>query len=27
MIKCNKCGVQYPAFMHACPNCNEPKSR
>jgi hypothetical protein len=27
MIKCNKCGVQFPAFMHACPNCNEPKSR
>jgi hypothetical protein len=27
MIKCNKCGVQYPSFMHACPNCNEPKPR
>ncbi len=27
MIKCSKCGVQYPSFMHACPNCNEPKSR
>ena len=27
MIKCGKCGVQFPAFMHACPNCNEPKSR
>jgi rubrerythrin len=27
MIKCNKCGVQFPSFMHACPNCNEPKSR
>jgi len=27
MIKCNKCGVQFPSFMHACPNCNEPKSK
>jgi hypothetical protein len=27
MIKCSKCGVQYPSFMHACPNCNEPKSK
>jgi hypothetical protein len=27
MIKCAKCGVQYPSFMHACPNCNEPKPR
>jgi hypothetical protein len=27
MIKCSKCGVQFPSFMHACPNCNEPKSR
>jgi hypothetical protein len=27
MIKCSKCGVQYPSFMHACPNCNEPKPR
>ena len=27
MIKCSKCGVKFPSFMHACPNCNEPKSR
>jgi len=27
MIKCGKCGVQFPSFMHACPNCNEPKSK
>ena len=27
MIKCSKCGVQFPSFMHACPNCNEPKSK
>lgn len=27
MIKCPKCGVQYPSFMHACPNCNEPKPK
>ena len=26
MVKCKKCGASYPAFMHACPNCNEPKS-
>jgi len=25
MIKCRKCGVNYPAFMHNCPNCNEPR--
>ena len=25
MIKCAKCGVQYPAFMHHCPNCNQPR--
>lgn len=25
MVKCKKCGASYPAFMHACPNCNEPK--
>ncbi|QLH75322.1 MAG: hypothetical protein HPY73_07670 [Methanomassiliicoccales archaeon] len=25
MVKCKKCGVQYPAFMHHCPNCNEPR--
>jgi hypothetical protein len=23
MVKCTKCGVQYPAFMHHCPNCNQ----
>lgn len=26
MVKCKKCGASYPAFMHACPNCNEPKT-
>ncbi len=26
MVKCKKCGASYPAFMHSCPNCNEPKS-
>ncbi|MCX6650470.1 MAG: hypothetical protein NT131_02275 [Methanomassiliicoccales archaeon] len=25
MIKCRKCGVNFPTFMHNCPNCNEPK--
>ena len=25
MTKCRKCGVNYPAFMHNCPNCNEPR--
>jgi len=25
MVRCKKCGVQYPAFMHHCPNCNEPR--
>lgn len=25
MVKCAKCGVQYPAFMHHCPNCNQPR--
>lgn len=25
MVKCKKCGVSYPAFMHHCPNCNEPR--
>jgi len=25
MMKCKKCGVQYPAFMRTCPNCNEPR--
>jgi len=23
MVKCQKCGVQYPAFMRTCPNCGE----
>lgn len=23
MVKCKKCGVQYPAFMRTCPNCGE----
>ncbi len=26
MVKCKKCGASYPAFMHSCPSCNEPKS-
>ncbi len=25
MTKCRKCGVNYPAFMRNCPNCNEPR--
>jgi len=25
MAKCRKCGVNYPSFMHNCPNCNEPR--
>ncbi|HSV42370.1 MAG TPA: hypothetical protein VLH13_03045, partial [Methanomassiliicoccales archaeon] len=25
MVKCKNCGVQYPAFMHHCPNCNTPR--
>lgn len=25
MVKCKKCGVQYPSFMRTCPNCNEPR--
>lgn len=25
MAKCRKCGVNFPAFMHNCPNCNEPR--
>jgi hypothetical protein len=25
MTKCRKCGVNYPSFMHNCPNCNEPR--
>lgn len=23
MVKCRKCGVQYPGFMRTCPNCGE----
>ncbi len=23
MVKCKKCGVQYPAFMRTCPNCGQ----
>ncbi len=26
MVKCKKCNASYPAFMHSCPNCNEPKN-
>lgn len=26
MVKCKKCGASFPAFMHTCPNCNEPKN-
>lgn len=26
MVKCKKCGSSFPSFMHACPNCNEPKA-
>ena len=25
MVKCRKCGVNFPTFMHNCPNCNEPR--
>jgi len=25
MVKCKKCGVQYPGFMRSCPNCGEPR--
>jgi len=25
LAKCRKCGVNFPAFMHNCPNCNEPR--
>lgn len=25
MMKCKKCGVQFPAFMTNCPNCGSPK--
>jgi hypothetical protein len=25
MVKCKNCSVQYPVFMHSCPNCGAPK--
>jgi hypothetical protein len=25
MMRCKNCNVQYPAFMHSCPNCGAPK--
>ena len=25
MIRCKNCSVQYPMFMHSCPNCGAPK--
>lgn len=25
MIRCKNCNVQFPAFMHSCPNCGAPK--
>ena len=25
MIRCKNCNVQYPQFMHSCPNCGAPK--
>jgi len=25
MIRCKNCSVQYPTFMHTCPNCGAPK--
>jgi len=25
MIRCKNCNVQYPMFMHSCPNCGAPK--
>ncbi len=25
MVRCKNCNVQYPAFMHSCPNCGAPK--
>lgn len=25
MVKCRKCGVNFPAFMQSCPACNEPR--
>ena len=25
MVRCKNCSVQYPTFMHSCPNCGAPK--
>lgn len=25
MVRCKNCNVQFPAFMHSCPNCGAPK--
>ena len=25
MVRCKNCNVQYPQFMHSCPNCGAPK--
>jgi hypothetical protein len=25
MVRCKNCSVQYPMFMHSCPNCGAPK--
>jgi len=25
MVRCKNCNVQYPMFMHSCPNCGAPK--
>jgi hypothetical protein len=25
MVRCKNCSVQYPVFMHSCPNCGAPK--
>jgi hypothetical protein len=25
MVRCKNCNVQYPTFMHSCPNCGAPK--
>ncbi len=25
MVRCKNCNVQYPVFMHSCPNCGAPK--
>ena len=27
MAKCKNCNVQYPMFMHSCPNCGAPKEQ